>query len=442
MNRSRALLPAAAGVVLLGVGVYFSGGGLTGDASGAGCAGEEVVDVQTEVGATDSGIDEIVANLSNYDATQLADPAQRAEFDRQLAEVIDAGADAVPSLTNAIQTIACNEPSSDRIVEALHEIIVDKSGTMKGVQGIATVLVSAAMAGLTEYDLPGDDAPSFSDHEAFDALAQEVLAGGQVPRVRAFAEDAANWVTMVEDDDLSRCSLRALDAAVALEDSSVLDELVAALDKVPPQHPAAVPLVEAALDLGHLRTDSVPTFRTIAFDREIHPDARGLACWASAVDGGLAGDGDMPLTELSAEDLSPLFASCTLLTTAPEMGRELAQKVESSNNAMIRVAIARANATDYRGNEVEQLILQMQRGTGSDSPVCNLDNVMCNHGELLATADAIVDLVAEDPDAQADLRARLEVAVADASPVEKTRLTVLARAAEDLWPERIPGLEY
>ena len=442
MNRSRVLVPAAAGVVLLGVGVYFSGGGLEGDASGAGCGGGEVVDVQQDVGTSDAELDSLVADLSNWAPEALADPTKRPEFDRQLADVVSAGADAIPSLTSAIQAQGCNEATSEPLIGALHEIIVDKSAVLEGVQGIATVLVSAAAAGLTEYDLAGDEAPSFSDYGGFDALAQEVLEGTNVPAVRAWLDDASSWTDMAADDAQTRCSLRALDTAVALNDASALDRLLASLrDEVPAGHPAARHLVEAALDLAHTQTDSAEAFRGIALDRELHPDARGLACWGSAFDKDSEASA-VPLRELTSGDVAPMFATCSLLTTAPDLGLELAQQVESSNSAVVRLAAARRLAVNLRAAELEQFIQRLIDPPAVGAGVCDLDGVVCGYADTVATSDAIVGQIGEDEEAAAELRSRLEAAVVDASPSQLGRLTVLARAADDLWATPIPGLEY
>lgn len=440
MNRSRVLLPAAAGVVLLGVGVYFSGGGLSGDASEAGCGAGEVVDVQQDVGQSDSHLTTLVNELAGWDAERLRSDA--ATFDSQLQQVIDAGSDAVPALTSAIQSNGCNEPASGRLADALHEIIVDKAAILEGVQGVASVAVSAAVPALTDYEVAGEDAPTFSDYPELDDLAKSLRVGDDVPAVRAWIDDPSRRAEMAGDDEQTACGLRLLDVVIALDSDAGFERLVAAVQNdVPAGHPGARELVEAAIALKHTRTDAGTTLAGLARDKELHPNARGMACFASAFDEG--GVSTMPLSDLTAEDLAPEFARCSLLTTAPDLGLELAQALEDSNDAMVRVAVARAIAANQRGAELEQLLLQIIQGQPAYAEgVCGLEGVICGHGELTAQADALVGIAQEDPDAAANLRERLEAAVAEATPDEKARITVLARAAADLWETPIPGLEY
>ena len=443
MNRKRMVLPAAACVVLLGVGVYFSGGDLAGDASGAGCGTGEVVDVQQDIGDTDAGLDAELADLASWDAARLADPMQRPEFDRRLGDVIDEGPAAVPSLITVIQTQGCNEPASGEIIGGLHKIIIDDVTALDGRQGIASVLVTAATQGLLQFDLP-EAAPTFSEYPEIAALADQLrvaAVGFQPPDVDAWIHEPGRREQLAEDDGVTRCSLAALDATVSLMDSAAFDRLIAALGDVPAGHPAGLQIVEAALELQSTRTGTEDVFRTLALDPELHPDARGMACWAAGFEKEPHRDGETPLEEVTADQRAHELAACSAVATVSAIGVDLARDLESSNNAMVRTAAARAVAREARATELESLIDSIINRPVDMASVCGLEGVLCDVGQLTIAVDTVVDLIAEDPDAEAELRARLEVAVADATPDVMARIRVLARAGEELWTTPIPGLE-
>jgi len=446
MNRSRVLLPALAGALLLGVGVYFTGGGLGGDASGAGCAGGQVVDVQQDVGITDKGIDATLAELSAWDAARLADPNQRPEFDAKLVEVVQAGPDALPSLVNVVQTQACNEPTSGPFVDAIHQMIVEANGTVDGVEGVAGVLVTAASQGLTEFDLPATDGPTFSSYSEFEALAQKALsvdANSILPEITTWQERYPVWHEVVEDNSVRTCSLRALDATIALDHGAAFDALTGAIKSLPPNHPAGVALVEAAIDLSAVNDSANAQLQQIALNPDMFVNVRAQACRAATWDPDAAQAFLAEFQDLSDDDVAAILASCSIVEMVDELPSGLADRIAAAPSPVIQTARARAMTKTMDDNTTWQELFEMlvQPAPDRQAPVCKDLSIICNYGEVATTVDDLVEIV-EANGAQDQLREKIETAIVEADPQLLTRLAVLARAGDELWPARIPGLGY
>ncbi len=430
----------------MGVGVYFAGGGLGGDASGAGCAGGQVVDVQQDVGTTDSGYDATLAELSAWDAARLADPDQRPEFDAKLVEVVQGGPEALPSLVNVIQTQACNEATSGPFVEALHQMIVEANGTVDGVEGVAGVLVTAASQGLTEFDLPAADGPRFSDYDEFEQLAQKALTvpvDSFLPEVQSWQERYTVWHDVAEDNGVRACALRALDATIALDHGAAFNALTAAIDSLEPNHPAGVALVEAAIDLSAVGDGANARLQQIAINPDMFISVRAKACRAATWDPEAAEAFLAEFQDLSDDDIAAILASCSLVELVDELPSGLADRIAAAPSPVIQTARARSLSkpvgTDASWEQLFDMVVAP--APEAQAPVCKDRSIICSYGELTTTVDDLVEIV-EANGAQDQLRAKIETAIVEADPQLLTRLAVLARAGDELWPARIPGLEY
>jgi|GEM_PF-6721325 len=413
MTQSRRLVPVLTGALLLGVGVYFTGDKLTGDASGAGCGGGEVVDVESEVGASDPGIDAKIAELAAWDQARLADPAQAAQFDAKIAEVVGSGLDALPSLVAVIQTQGCNEASSLGLMGALHDVIAAADAGIPASDGVANVLVTAASQGFTTRGTPAET--RFSDYEGFDKLAEDVLAaepGQDLPALAEWADRTRIWEPIWEDDTTTQCASRALDAVVALSSVEAFDRLIVTIEQVPVGHPSGARFVEAAIALIDVHPESAAAMQEIALNPDLSLPARGLGCSATQWPPDARKALDTQLTDLTTEEAAQLLSECNLPTTATT------------------VPTLAGMLKEIMGDEADP------------DPVCNKNGVLCDFGPLAGSANALFELVEDDEEARAELRGRLEAAVAGADPWQLTRLQVLAPGAAQLWPTAIPGLEY
>ena len=442
MNRSRVLLPAAAGAVLLGIGVYLSGGGLGGDASAAGCGGGEVVDVQQDVGEKDSALDAEIKALAAWDAARLA--ADRPTFDAKLALVVDAGPSALPSIVEVIQNQGCNEPTSGPLVQGLRDILVNTTVPVDGVDGIAQVLVVAATQGLTEFEAPAADAPSFSAYKEFDELAARLRGSNSadVPEMKQWTDEPGRWAELAGDDEVASCSVAALNATISLQDPAALDHLLAAVDNLPEAHPSAQYLVGAAMQLSNKRPDSAIDFQAIALDTSIYDGARVLACTVARFDEPTIKEASPKLMAMTPAQIGPMVEPCDLGTVAPDIVYHQAQRFEETHGLFEMTG--RKIATRMRTNEatLDELWDEVITGPKDAPEACNTTGIICGYGQLIVSTRAVIQLVSENEEERAALRSKLEAAIAEATPEEMSRLTVLAHAAEDLWPTRVPGLEY
>jgi hypothetical protein len=141
------------GLAVVGIGVYASDGGLSGDAAGAGCnSGTAPVEVEQQVGVADAEITTQLADLSSWSPDQLATAEQQATLQAALDEIVEQGAAAVPSFAERIQSDGCNEAASPWIVQALGDLVASGAVSAAQAPGIADILLAAGVQGLDGRD--------------------------------------------------------------------------------------------------------------------------------------------------------------------------------------------------------------------------------------------------------------------------------------------------